>query len=138
VNDDLRPILLGMVIAVVAGLLLTVLAASLDSSVNGPGHRAIAEPVLWGLGGGAGLVLGSVVASWLTRRAGPGILVAVVGGVAVLVLLVVGYNSSDLRFGDQVVGTLVVVVLPEVLVASLAAVVAMLLARLVATLPRPH
>ena len=63
---------------------------------------------------------------------------AVVGGIAVLVLLVVAYNSSDLRFGDQVVGTLVVVVLPEVLAASLAACAAMLLARLVAALPRPH
>ena len=136
-SDDARHTLLGTSIAVVAGLALTAVAAALDSTVNGPGHRAVAVPVLWGLGGGAGLVLGAVVASWLTRRIGPGVVAALGGGVAVLVLVVLAYNSRDLRLGDQVVGSLIVVVLPEVLVAVVAACTAGIVARLVAALPRP-
>jgi hypothetical protein len=31
---------------------------------------------------------------------------------AMLVLIVLAYNSSDLRFEDQLVGTLIIVVLP--------------------------
>ena len=87
---------LGAAIAVVASLLLTTLAAALESSINGPGTRTVAPPVLWALGGGAGLVLGAVVASWLIRRAWPGILAAVVGSVPFLVLVILGYNSTDL------------------------------------------
>ena len=74
-------------------------------------------PVLWAFGGGAGLVLGAVVASWISRRAWPGIFAAVVGAVPYLVLVVVGYNSSDLRAEDQIVGSLLIVVLPGLLVA---------------------
>ena len=79
----------------------------------------MAPPVLWAVGGGAGLVLGAVVASWLTRRAWPGVLAAVVGAVPFLVLVIFGYNSSDLRTEDQVVGSLIVVVLPGVVAAIL-------------------
>ena len=68
--------------------------------------------MLWAVGGGAGLVLGAVVAAWLTRRAWPGVFAAVVGAVPFLVLVVFGYNSCDLRTEDQVVGSLIVVVLP--------------------------
>jgi len=64
---------LGAAIAVVASLLLTTLAAALESSLNGPGNRVVAAPVLWAFGGGAGLVLGAVVASWISKRAWPGV-----------------------------------------------------------------
>ena len=47
------------------------------------------------------------------------------------VLLVVAYNSGDLKTEDQVVGTLIVLVLPALIVATLFAVGTALLARLV-------
>jgi drug/metabolite transporter (DMT)-like permease len=122
---------LGASIAVVAGLLLTALAAALESSINGPGRREIAPPVLWALGGGLGLALGAIVASWISRRVWPGVVAALVGAVAFLILLIFGYNSSDLKESDQVVGSLVVVVLPALLGAIVLATVAALLARLV-------
>jgi hypothetical protein len=107
-----RAVWLGAAIAVVSALLLTVLAAALESTVNGPGRKNVAEPVLWAIGGGAGLTLGAVVSSWITRRALAGALSALIGAIAVLVLVVLAYNSSDLRFEDQLVGTLIIVVLP--------------------------
>ena len=122
---------LGAAIAVVASLLLTTLAAALESSINGPGSRTVAAPVLWAFGGGAGLVLGAVVASWLTRRAWPGIFAAFVASVPYLVLVVVGYNSSDLRAEDQIVGSLLIVVLPGLVAAILFAWLAAVLARAV-------
>jgi hypothetical protein len=129
--SDERATWLGAAIAVVTSLLLTTLAAALESSVNGPGSRTVAPPVLWAFGGGAGLVLGAVVAAWLTRRTGPGIVAALVGAVPFLVLVIIGYNSSDLRAEDQVVGSLIVVVLPGLLVAMAFAWFTALLARLV-------
>ena len=120
---------LGAAIAVVASLLLTVLAAAAESSINGPGSRVVAPPVLWAFGGGAGLTLGAIVASWLSRRAWPGIFAAVVASVPYLLLVVVGYNSSDLGAEDQIVGSLLVVVLPGLLVAIVAAWLAGRLAR---------
>src|SRR5204863_4914516 len=84
--SDERAMWLGAAIAVVASLLLTTIAAALESSINGPGTRAVAAPVLWAFGGGAGLVLGAVVASWISRRAWPGIFAAVVGALPFLVL----------------------------------------------------
>ncbi len=108
---------LGAAIAVVASLLLTTIAAALESSINGPGSRVVAPPVLWAVGGGAGLVLGAVVASWLSRRTWPGIFAAFVASVPYLVLVVVGYNSSDLDAENQIVGSLLIVVLPGLLVA---------------------
>jgi drug/metabolite transporter (DMT)-like permease len=122
---------LGALIAVVAGLLLTALAAALESSINGPGHREVAPPVLWALGGGLGLALGAIVASWISRRVWPGVVAALLGAVPFLILLIFGYNSSDLKESDQVVGSLVVVVLPALLGAIVLATVAALLARLV-------
>jgi hypothetical protein len=122
---------LGAAIAVVASLLFTTIAAAFEGTINGPGTRVIAEPVLWGLGGGAGLVLGAVVASWLTKRAWPGVFAAFVGAVPWLVLLVVAYNSSDLKTEDQVVGTLIVLVIPALIAATLFAVATAFLARLV-------
>jgi hypothetical protein len=128
---DERAMWLGAAIAVVASLLLTTVAAALESSINGPGSRAVAPPVLWAFGGGAGLVLGAVVASWLTRRAWPGIFAAFVASVPYLVLVVVGYNSSDLRAEDQIVGSLLIVVVPGLVAAILFAWLAAVLARAV-------
>jgi peptidoglycan/LPS O-acetylase OafA/YrhL len=134
--DNERAVWLGSAVAVVAGLLLTTVAAALESSVNGPGSRTIAGPVLWAFGGGAGLVLGAIVAAWLSRRAWPGIFAAVVGAVPFLILVIIGYNSSDLRTEDQVVGSLVVVVLPGLLVAIGFAWLSARLARLVSGVGR--
>jgi hypothetical protein len=129
--SDERAMWLGAAIAVVASLLLTVIAAALGSSINGPGTRVVAPPVLWAVGGGAGLTLGAVVASWLSRRAWPGVFAAFVASVPYLVLVVLGYNSSDLATEDQIVGSLLVVVLPGLLVAIVAAWLAARLARTV-------
>jgi len=122
---------LGTAIAVVTSLLLTTLAAALESSINGPGSRVVAAPVLWAVGGGAGLTLGAVVASWLSRRTWPGVFAAFVASVPYLVLVVIAYNSSDLRAEDQIVGSLVVVVLPGLVVAMLFAWVTAVIARAV-------
>jgi len=130
--SDERAMWLGAAIAVVASLLLTTVAAALESSINAPGTRVVAPPVLWGVGGGAGLVLGAVVASWISRRTWPGVFAAVVGALPYLLLVVVGYNSSDLRAEDQIVGSLLIVVLPGVLVAFVAAWLTAVLARALA------
>jgi hypothetical protein len=126
-----RAMWLGATIAVVASLLLTALAAALESSINGPGKQVVAPPVLWAVGGGAGLVLGAVVAAWVSQRAWPGIFAAVVGAVPLLVLVILAYNSSDLRAEDQVVGSLIVVVLPGLVVAMILAWLTAVLARFV-------
>ena len=115
--SDERAMWLGAAVAIVASLLLTTVAAAFESSLNGPGSRTVAPPVLWAFGGGVGLVLGAVVASSLSRRAWPGIFAAVVGAVPFLILVIVAYNSSDLRAEDQVVGSLIVVVLPGLVAA---------------------
>jgi peptidoglycan/LPS O-acetylase OafA/YrhL len=128
---DERAMWLGAAIAVVTSLLLTTLAAALESSLNGPGSRTVAPPVLWAFGGGAGLVLGAVVASSLSRRAWPGVFAAIVGAVPFLILVILGYNSSDLRTEDQVVGSLIVVVLPGLVVAFACAWLTAVVARLV-------
>jgi hypothetical protein len=128
---DERAMWLGAAIAVVTSLLLTTLAAAAESSINGPGSRSVAPPVLWALGGGAGLVLGAVVASWLSRRTWPGVFAAFVGALPFLVLVIAGYNSSDLRAEDQVVGSLLVVVVPGLLVAILFAWITAVIARFV-------
>ena len=129
-SEDWRAVWLGAAIAVVSALLLTVLAAALESTVNGPGRRTVAEPVLWAIGGGAGLTIGAVVSSWLSRRALAGALAALIGAIAVLALVVVAYNSSDLRFEDQLVGTLIIVVLPGYVAAVIIGAVAAFVARL--------
>jgi hypothetical protein len=118
---DERAMWLGAVVAVVSSLLLTTIAAAMESSINGPGSRVVAPPVLWAFGGGAGLLLGAVVASWISRRTWPGVFAAVLGSVPFLILVVFGYNSSDLRAEDQVVGSLIVVVLPGLVVAMIVA-----------------
>jgi hypothetical protein len=134
-DRDAKATWIGGAVAVAATLVLTVAAHALESTVNSPGNRAVAEPVLWALGGGVGLCLGAATASWLTRRVGPGVLAAVVGLVPYLVLLVLAYNASSLRLEDQVVGTLVVVVLPGFLAAVLVATAVAFTARLFG--PRP-
>ena len=111
-SEDWRAVWLGAAIAVVAALLLTMVAASLASAINEPGRRNIAEPVLWAFGGGAGLAIGAIVTGWITRRIGAAALTALVGALVFLALVVVGYNNKDLRFEDQLVGTLIVVVVP--------------------------
>jgi peptidoglycan/LPS O-acetylase OafA/YrhL len=127
--SDERAMWLGAAIAVVASLLLTTIAAAVEPSINGPGTRVVAPPVLWAVGGGAGLTLGAVVASWLARRAWPGIFAAFVASVPYLVLVVLGYNSSDLPTDDQIVGSLLVVVIPGLLVAIVAAWLTAMVAR---------
>jgi len=134
---DERAMWLGTAIAVVTSLLLTTLAAALESTINGPGSRSVAPPVLWAFGGGIGLVLGAVVASWLSRKAWPGIFAAFAGSVPFLVLVIVGYNSTDLRAEDQIVGSLLVVVLPGLLVAIGFAFLTAFVARLVGGAPIP-
>jgi hypothetical protein len=129
--NEWRGTWIGAVVAVASSLLLTVLAAALESSVNGPGHRNVAAPILWAFGGGAGLVLGGFVASFLTRKFWPGAVAALAGAAAFLVLVVLAYNSGDLRTEDQVVGSLIVVVLPGLLVALLVSEFGALVARLV-------
>ena len=139
-TEDWRAVWLGAAIAVVATLLLTVLAASLESSINGPGRRSVAEPVLWALGGGAGMAIGAIVTGWLTRRPGMAALAAFFGGIAMLVLVIIAYNSTDLRFEDQLVGTLIIVVLPAyvgaVILGALAAFAGRLFSRHQTALPR--
>jgi hypothetical protein len=119
--SDERAMWLGAAIAVVTSLLLTTIAAAMESSLNGPGHQVVAPPVLWAFGGGAGLLLGAVVASWISRRTWPGVFAAVVGALPFLILVVFGYNSSSLRAEDQIVGSLIVVVLPGLVAAMLVA-----------------
>lgn len=122
---------LGAAIAVVSSLLLTTLAAALESSINGPGSRAVAPPVLWAFGGGIGLVLGAVVASALSRKAWPGVFAALVASVPFLILVIVGYNSTDLRAEDQIVGSLLVVVVPGLVAAMGFAFLSAFVARLI-------
>jgi len=122
---------IGAAVAVVATLLLAVLADTLESVVNSPGSRTLAEPVLWGLGGGLGLSLGAGTASWLTRRIGPGVLAALIGTVPFLVFVVLAYNDKSLRLEDQVVGTFIIVVFPGFVVAVLVATGAAFASRLV-------
>jgi hypothetical protein len=131
-RDDWRAVWLGAAIAVVAALLLTVLADSLESTVNEPGHRSIAEPILWGFGGGVGMAIGAIVTGWITRRIGAAALAALIGAVAFLALVIVAYNHKDLRFEDQLVGTLIVVVLPAYLGAVVCGALAAGLARVLA------
>jgi peptidoglycan/LPS O-acetylase OafA/YrhL len=126
---DERAVLLGAAISIVASLLLTVLAAALESTINGPGSRVVAPPVLWALGGGVGLALGAMVASSITRRVWPGVLAAFLGAVPLLVLVILGYNSGDLKTSDQIMGSLIVVVLPAFLAAVVFAALAAFVAR---------
>ena len=88
------------------------IAASLESTINGPGTRNIAPPVLWALGGATGLAIGAFFASWVTRRWWPGAQAAFFGAIAFMVLVIVAYNHKDLGLEDQVVGSLMIVVLP--------------------------
>ena len=134
--SDERAMWLGAAIAVVASLLLTTLAAALESTINGPGSRAVAPPVLWAFGGGIGLVLGAVVASALSRKTWPGIFAAFAGSVPFLILVIVGYNSKDLRAEDQIVGSLAVVVIPGLVAAVVCAALAAFVARLVGATPQ--
>jgi len=122
--DEERAVWVGGAVAVAATVVLTVVAAALESTVNQPGSRTLAPPVLWAFGGGLGLCLGAGTASWVTRRIGPGVAAAAVGLVPFLLLVIVGYNDKSLRLEDQLVGTLVIVVLPGFVAAALVAVAA--------------
>jgi hypothetical protein len=129
-KQEWRTTWIGAGIAVAASLVFTAIAASFESTINGPGTRNIAPPVLWGLGGGLGLSIGALITSWLTRRWWPGAQAAFFGGVAFLVLVLLAYNHKDLRLEDQVVGSLFVVVLPAFLAGLLAAWLGKLASRL--------
>jgi drug/metabolite transporter (DMT)-like permease len=111
----------GAGIAVIGSILFAVIAHALEPTINGPGTRNVAPPVLWGLGGALGLALGAFVASFGTRRFWPGAQAAFFGALAFLVLVIFAYNNKTLHFEDQVVGSLIVVVLPAFLAGLLAA-----------------
>ena len=131
--DDRRATWIGCAVSVGGTLVLAALAAASESTVNGPGTRDLAPPVLWAIGGGLGLCLGAGIASWFTRRVGPGVLAAAAGVLPLLLLLVIAYNDSSLRLEDQVVGTFIVVVLPGFAVAVIVAIAAAYGARLFGT-----
>jgi fucose permease len=117
-----RAVWVGCGVAVGATLVLTTAAAALESTVNSPGDRTVAAPVLWAFGGGLGLCIGAFVTAWLTRRVGPGVLAACVGAIPFLILVIIAYNDDSLRFEDQLVGSLVIVVLPGLVAAVLCAI----------------
>lgn len=134
-THDWRAAWIGAGVAIVASVLLAVLAASFESTINGPGTRNVAPPVLWAVGGGVGLAIGAFLASCLTQRWWPGAQAAFLGGLAFLILVIVAYNDKSLRLEDQVVGTLLIVVVPPVLVALGAAWLGKLASRLVHRYP---
>jgi hypothetical protein len=107
----------GCGIAVGATLVLTTVAAALESTINAPGSRSIAPPVLWAVGGGLGLCIGSFVTAWLTRRVLFGVLAAFVGAIPFLVLVILAYNDDTLNLETKLVGSLVIVVLPGLVAA---------------------
>jgi hypothetical protein len=110
----------GAGIAVVSAVLFAVIAHALEPTINGPGTRTLAPPVLWALGGALGLCLGAFVASFGTGRFWPGAQAAFFGALAFLVLVILAYNDKTLRVEDQVVGSLIIVVTPAFLAGLLA------------------
>ena len=113
----------GAGISVFGAILFAVIAHALEPTINGPGTRNLAPPVLWGLGGALGMGLGAFVASFGTRRFWPGAQAAFFGALAFLVLVILAYNDKTLRLEDQVVGSLIIVVVPAFLGGLVAAVV---------------
>ena len=111
----------GALIAVVGSILFAVIAHALEPTINGPGTRVLAPPVLWAFGGALGLSLGAFVASFGTRRFWPGAQAAFFGALVFLGLVIIAYNDRSLRVEDQVVGSLIIVVLPAFLGGLLAA-----------------
>ena len=128
--DDERSVWIGCGVGVGATIVLTVFAAAMESTINGPGSRTVAPPVLWAVGGGLGLCVGAVVTSWSTRRVLPGVFAAAIATIPFLALVILAYNDDELRFGDQLVGSLVVVVLPGLVAAALLASIAAYASRL--------
>ncbi len=107
-----RPGWFSVAVAAIAGVLFAALGAAASDLLNGPGHRVVAGPVLWAVGGGIGLALGAVLAALSTRLARWVFAAVLVGALPVLVLVVVAYNDKSLGLHDQVVGSAVVVVGP--------------------------
>jgi drug/metabolite transporter (DMT)-like permease len=122
-NREWRATWCGAALAVIGSILFAVIAHELEPTINGPGTRTLAPPVLWGLGGALGMGLGGFVASFGTRRFWPGAQAAFFGALAFLVLVILAYNDKTLRLEDQVVGSLIIVVLPAFLGGLVAAVV---------------
>jgi hypothetical protein len=121
---------IGAGVAVVLAIVLAVIAHALEPTINGPGSRTVAPPVLWAVGGGIGLSVGAFIASLLTGRWWTGAQAALLGGLAFLLLVIVAYNDKSLRLEDQVVGSLIIVVLGPFLIALGAAWVGKLASRL--------
>jgi hypothetical protein len=130
-KHEWRATWIGAGVAVVASMLLAVLAHTLEPTINGPGSRSVAAPVLWAVGGGIGLSVGAFVAALLTGRWWAGAQAAFLGALAFLVLVILAYNDKSLRLEDQIVGSLIIVVLGPFLLALLAAWLGKAVARLV-------
>src|SRR5262249_46313698 len=110
--------------------------ASLESTINSPGSRSVAPPVLWAVGGGIGLAVGAFISSFGAHRFWTGALAVLIGAAPMLVGVVVGYNSGDLAFHDQLIGSLLVVVAPAMLAGLAAAGLGVLVDRILASRAR--
>ncbi len=114
-----RPGWFAVAVGAVAGVLFAALGAGVEDLVNGPGHRAVPGPVLWAVGAGVGLAIGTVLAALSTHLVRWVVAAAVLGALPVLVLVIVAYNDESLGLHDQVVGSAVIVVGPAAFVALL-------------------
>ena len=81
--------------------------------------------------------LGAFVASFGTRRFWPGAQAAFFGALAFLVLVILAYNDKTLRLEDQVVGSLIIVVVPAFLGGLVAALVGQAVRQGLRALQRP-
>jgi hypothetical protein len=118
-----RAVVIGSGVAVVGAVVGTVVADALDGGGLSPAWR-------WALGGGAGVVLGSLTAAWISRRFWPAAVAALAGAVAFVAVVVGAYDSHLPDLGDRLVGAVVVLALPAFLVAIALAWIAAQLLRL--------
>jgi hypothetical protein len=117
-------VVIGSGVAVVGAVVGTVVADALGGGTLAPAWR-------WAIGGGAGVVIGSLVAAWISRRWWPAAVAAFTGAVAFVAVVVGAFDSHLPDLGDRVLGAVVVLALPAFLVAIALAWIAALLLRLV-------